>query len=242
MPELNDRDLRILGHASRYRLTTQEFLHRLYFADTQINAVTKVTSRLTEGGWLNRFELPRGRSYFVPGGRAVEAFQLSRHVARGFSEETLPTAYGVLADCAGTGNVRLTEADFRTYMPRLAVRGLMHSPHAIDKTQPKNRLALLLVDRDNPPERLLIKAGKKIKQRLVHDAYRELILRDEFSVRIVTATTEKRAAIERVVARREDRSVPILVAVAPELSHVWPERIGRGRTDAPAARGNPGHV
>src|SRR5258707_2934107 len=39
-------------------------------------------------------------------------------------------------------------------LPRLALPGLVHSPHVIDKTQEKKRLTLLLVDRDNPAERL----------------------------------------------------------------------------------------
>ena len=242
MAELNDRDLRILEHAVRYRLTTQEFLHRLLFQDTQLNAVTKVTSRLTEGGWLNRNDLPRGRSYFVPGGRTVEAFQISRYVTRAFSEQTIPTAYGTLADCVASGNVRLTEREFKTHLPQFAESGLIHCPHVIDKTQDKHRLTLVIVDRDNPPERLLIKAGRAIKKRLGYPAYQKLIQQNDFSVRIVTATTEKRAAVERVVARRDDRSVPILVAVAPELAHVWPEPIGPGKTDAPAARGNPRHL
>lgn len=222
MPQLNDRDLRILEHTIRYRLTIPEFLHRLFFAETQLNAVTKVTSRLTDSGWLARHELPRGRSYFVPGGRAAEAYHLSTGRPRAFSEQTLPTAYGLLADCVHSGNVRLTENDFRTMLPHLALRGLLHLPHVIDKTQGKNRLALVVVDRDNPVERLMIKAARGIKKHVQHRAYEELILRDEFSVRIVTATPEKGAAVGRVVARREDRSVPILVAVAPELAHVWP--------------------
>lgn len=235
MAELNDRDLRILEHTFRYRLTTQDFLHRLFFADALLNAATKVTSRLTDLGWLGRHDMPRGRTYFVPGGRAREAFGMPSHVARPFSEQTLPTAYGVLAYCVSSGNVRLTERDFRTHLPHLADEGLTHNAHVIDRTQSPHRLALLIVDRDNPPERLILKATRAVRKRLDRPGYDELILKDRFSITIITAAEEKQAAVQRLVARREDRSVPVSVAVAPELAHVWPERIGRGKTDARAA-------
>jgi hypothetical protein len=204
--------------------------------------VTKVTSRLTDAGWLARHELPRGRSYFVPGGRAVEAFGLPPGVCRPFSEETLPAAYGVLAYCVHSGNVRLTERDFLTHLPKLAVKGLIKNPHVIDKGCEPHRLALLIVDRDNPPERLLLKAARAIQKRFQNERYQELILKDQFSVSIITATAEKQAATERLAARREDRTVPVSVAVAPELAHVWPERIGRGKTDARATGRDAGHV
>ena len=67
-------------------------------------------------------------------------------------------------------------------------------------------------------------------------------MRDQFSVTIITATHEKQAAVQRLLARRDDRTVPVSVAVAPELAHVWPERIGRGKTDARPPAGNPGHL
>lgn len=242
MAELSVRDLRILEHTIRYRLSIQDFLHRLFFPDTQPNAVTKVTSRLTEAGWLARHELPRGRTYFVPGGRTAETFGSSARGARPFSEQTLPAAYGVLAYCVGSGNVRLTEQDFTTHLPQLAVKGVVHNPHVIDKTSERHRLALLLVDRDNPPERLLIKTARAIQKRFQLAPYEELILRDQFSVTIITATHEKQAAVQRLLARRDDRTVPVSVAVAPELAHVWPERIGRGKTDARASGGDSGHL
>jgi hypothetical protein len=242
MSELNDRDRRILEHVIRYRLTIQEFLHRLFFADAQLNAVTKVTSRLTDAGWLARHELPRGRSYFVPGGRAVEAFSLPPGCTRPFSETTLPTAYGVLAYCVGSGNVRLTARDFETHLKALAVKGLIKDPHVIDKACQPHRLSLLIVDRDNTPERLLTKVARAVSKRHDEAAYERLIEEGRFSVTIVTATAEKQAATARLAERREDRSVPVSVAVAPELAHVWPEQIGRRTTDARAAREDAGHL
>ena len=242
MRELNDRDLRILEHVIRYRLTIQEFLHRLFFAETQLNAVTKVTSRLTDAGWLVRHELPRGRSYFVPGGRAVEAFSLPAGCTRPFSESTLPTAYGVLAYCVGSGNVRLTERDFQTHLKQFAVKALIKNPHVIDKGCQPHRLALLIVDRDNPPERLMIKLARAITKRHENEAYEKLIEEGRFSVTIITATAEKKAATAALAARLEDRTVPVSVAVAPELAHVWPERIGQRTIDARTVRRDAGHL
>jgi hypothetical protein len=47
---LLDRDYEILEHLMTYRVTTREVLHRQFFADSELNAVSKVTTRLTEKG------------------------------------------------------------------------------------------------------------------------------------------------------------------------------------------------
>lgn len=56
-PRLSDRDYELFEHIMRYHLTTREVLHRLFFSDSDENAVTKVTSRLVLHGYLSRYEL-----------------------------------------------------------------------------------------------------------------------------------------------------------------------------------------
>ena len=59
-PQLTDRDFRIFDHLRRYRLTTREILHQLFFSDLDLTAFTKVTSRLVDGGYL------AGKNCMVP--------------------------------------------------------------------------------------------------------------------------------------------------------------------------------
>ena len=70
-PRLGDRDYEIFEHLTRYHITTREVLRRLFFSDSEENAVTKVTSRLTLHGYLNRYELYPPRTYFVVGPRPL---------------------------------------------------------------------------------------------------------------------------------------------------------------------------
>ena len=53
----------------RYRLTVPDVLHKLFFSDSELNAVTKVTSRLVLHNYLNRYELydPRSLLHRRPG-------------------------------------------------------------------------------------------------------------------------------------------------------------------------------
>src|SRR5262249_29163348 len=163
----------------------------------------------------------------VPGGRAVEAFSLPPGCTRPFSETTLPTAYGVRAYCVGSGNVRLTTRDFETHLKQLAVKGLIKDPPVLAKGRQPHRPSRRTADRANAPERLLIKVARAVAKRSDNAAYERLIEEGRFSVTIITATAENQAATARLAERREDRAVPVSVAVAPELAHVWPEQIGR---------------
>jgi hypothetical protein len=71
---LGERDYDILEHILKYRMTTREVLHHLFFADSKPNAVSKVTSRLTLHEYLCRREdLATNFIYFTLGLKATRA-------------------------------------------------------------------------------------------------------------------------------------------------------------------------
>ncbi len=105
-PRLVDRDYDILDHLRRYRLTTREVLHRLFFADCEPNAVTKVTSRLVDHGFLNRYELYTGRSYYVIGPESAKLLGISLKKCKPLGTQALPREYGILLFCCMTPTPR----------------------------------------------------------------------------------------------------------------------------------------
>ena len=82
-PRLGDRDYEIFEHIMRYRLTVPEVLHKLFFSDSELNAVTKVTSRLVLHNYLNRYELYDPRVYFTIGPEAARFLGLSQKKTKG---------------------------------------------------------------------------------------------------------------------------------------------------------------
>ena len=94
---LTARDRAILKHVMRYRITTNEVLHRTMFAGMAANSVTKVTRRLCRMEYLRQFPLIHPQSYFVAGERAVRDFGISIHRTRPLGPQSLPVEYAVLA-------------------------------------------------------------------------------------------------------------------------------------------------
>ena len=71
---LLDRDYEILEHLMTYRVTTRDVLHRQFFSDSEVNAVSKVTTRLLENEYLARHEFLANSVYFTLGLRGAKLF------------------------------------------------------------------------------------------------------------------------------------------------------------------------
>ena len=82
----------------RYRITTREVLHKLLFSDSEINAVTKVTSRLTKHGYLNRHELYAPRNYFVLGTKSAAFLGISQKRTKALGAQVVIEALEKIRD------------------------------------------------------------------------------------------------------------------------------------------------
>lgn len=74
--QLGKRDRTIVADVVRYKLTTNELIHQRYLPEASINAVTKITFRLTAAGWLQRHTLVGSQLYFVPSRTTCRHFAL----------------------------------------------------------------------------------------------------------------------------------------------------------------------
>jgi len=137
-PQLRDRDWEILEHLARYHMTVPEVLHRLYWlGDDGRTAVTKVTSRLTDHGYLNRYDFVHPRSYFGLGPNGTKALGIPKNRAKALGPQALCTAYGVLAYCCLLEQMqeRLNVRELQEYDPRYLQKGVESSPYYLHTTE-----------------------------------------------------------------------------------------------------------
>ncbi|MEX2186048.1 MAG: hypothetical protein WD875_04605 [Pirellulales bacterium] len=211
------RDRQILDHVHRYRLTTREFLQRAFIADGGDGAVNKVIQRLVADGWLRECRLDNGLTYFVLGGQGREAVGAASASGRPFTEQSFPVAYGFLAFCLGQGVRRLTSGEFQQAFPDLYRPRMKTGGYYVDARQSPHRLGTVLLDRGNPPKRILHKLDRLVAQHYRTPTFVELILSGRFCVTIITAWPVKKRLLDSAVKLTVRGPVCVEVATVAEL-------------------------
>jgi hypothetical protein len=217
-PRLGDRDYEIFEHIARYRLTTREVLHRLFFADSAPNAATKVTSRLVEGAYLNRYELDSRRSYFVLGPSAARILGISVKKTKQPGALALARDFAILSYCFDQGELRerLTVREVHQQYPNL-VRGKLDSSHYyLDHDGTVTRLAYMNVDLGGSPEHLLSRCREALDARLPLADFKRIIEQDQFLIALITCGEDKKVAIEDAL-KRHTWPVRFRIGVVPDL-------------------------
>ena len=222
-PRLQDRDDEILHHLMRYRLTTPGVLHRLFFDDSERNAVTKVTSRLTSHRFLESHPLFTSQTYFNLGPNGAKVMGLSPRKTGPLGPQALFTEFGTLAFCCMGPNLheRLRVADLSRLNPALLAKGLDSSHYYLDIDDKVNRLGLIRVDFGGDAAHVARKCRQDIEAREQVPAFRQLISEGRFLVAIVTLSDPKRAALEQELRKITSSSpVAFRVEVVPDLRHL----------------------
>ena len=98
-PLLQDRDTLILHHVARYRMTTPEILHRLHFEGEQRNAVTKITSKLCDGKFLDSQTLYASYTYFTLAQLGAKHVDIRTTKLGPLESHSKYRAYGTLLFC-----------------------------------------------------------------------------------------------------------------------------------------------
>ena len=131
---LRERDWDIFAHILKYHMTTRAVLHRLFFADSNMNAVSKVTSRLLEHGYLNRHSLHQPRTYFTLGPKAASLFDLSRRKTLALGSQSLPHEFGMLNYCclSKTPRERLRVSEVLQQYPTIIAKKVDSSSYYLD--------------------------------------------------------------------------------------------------------------
>ena len=204
-PRLVDRDYEILQHLGRYHITTREVLHRLFFSDSEENAVTKVTSRLTLHGFLNRYELYFPRTYFTLGPQATLLLGATPKKCHELGPQALIREFGTLAYCclSQESRTRLTVSEIRERHPQLLQHGFDSSHYYLDNDGETTRLAHIRVDYGGGLEHIVRKCHDEIETRYESAVFKQIIDNDRFLVAIVTAHQDKVNAIHEAVKRQK---------------------------------------
>ena len=242
-----ERDDAILEHLRRYHLTTPEVLHRLFFDETSLNAVTKVTSRLAREGRISRpIRLFDKRTYFTLTPR--EAVRLGEHraIARKFEYQGLVNAYGVLCFCAENGVEKFTSREFEAKFPELVIRGVRSGNYYVDVEETddgrKSRLGFLLVDYGTSPE-TIVKKVQKIKGRAYTlPAFARLIQRGNFVIAMITPGGAKSEQVRAALMDEPPANVRYRIEGVPDLGELLLHRTKMRRTNVSGATPESSHA
>ena len=229
-----ERDDAILEHLKRYHLTTPEVLHRLFFGTAGLNAVRKVTGRLTRMGKIRPCTLFEQRKYFVLTPR--EAVRLGEHrsIGRKFEYQGLVNAAGVLWFCVATDTRKFTPKEFAEQFPELVIPGVRSGNYYIDVEETpegshpsqgrKSRMGFMLVDYGTSETTIVKKVRKIIARGYTRPAFARLIQRGNFVIAIIAPSRGKVEAIKAALLAEPPSPVRFRVEVVPEMEGLLSQR------------------
>lgn len=218
---LQDRDYEILQHIFTYRATTREIMHRLFFADSDLNAVTKVTSRLIEGQFLQKFPLPGNSAYFRLGPAGSRTIGGTRKCVEPLGVQTLYTNLAILGFCFDqhTNRRRMTVSEIQKDLPQLIQKNTEPSQYVLDAADGQFRLTFVRVDGGGTSDHVVRKIRDDIQRRLPNAMIASLIHMRQFSISCVTYCETKKEDILRRL-QREEFICDVDVEVVPLLSSI----------------------
>jgi len=223
-PRLQDRDYDLLQHVLRYRLSTPEILHRLFFQDSDRNAVTKVTSKLCVSQFLLSHQLYAGYTYFTLGRRGAKVVGMSRCKTGPLGPQALYREYGTLAFCCRSEmpRERLRTAEIMRRHPEYISGRLDAGHYYLDEHESIVRLGYIWVEGAGEINHIVRTVQDAIiEQRRSVPALRQLIEEGRFVVSVVTLNDDKKSEIQRALNGLAT-TVFFRVEVVPELIHLLP--------------------
>lgn len=218
--ELGKRDRQILADVIRYRLTTNDFVHRRYFAHAQANAVVKVTGRLVRQNWLTAHPLLDRQQYFMAGSRLTKLHGLPASRSKPLGPQALTTHYAIAKYCF-TANLPLTLVDsveLQAAFPWISDE-LGNGTHVIEQANSALDLRLVRTDLGGTAEHIAKKCVQDIANRQKNTAFNALVSEKRFVLVVLTASPAKRQLIQQAIAKRQwPRGMRIQVFTIPELA------------------------
>ena len=228
--KLVDRDYEILMHLSVYRVTTREVLRRLFFEDSELNAVSKVTSRLEEGGFLISRDLGggSGRKYYTVGPNRCVVLGLPKRRSGAPGPQALMTDLAMLGFCceseANVERKRLPVTELTKKLPALVRSGMDGTRYVLEiEPDGTRRIYFVRVDHGGDPAHLIRRLVGDAEKRRAVPELKTLMDEDQFRFAVVTAHPAKVAAIRDGLARRRwpvklrVEAVPTIMPLLTEL-------------------------
>ena len=224
---LTTRDRDIIEHVVQYRISTNEVIQRLFFDGAHATSVTRATSRLCSTGWLAGFPLVYPTKYFVPGKLAASAYGLPLARTYPLGPQSLPTEFAVLEYAAANAPyvLRLTDEQVQSRLPWYEGEWL-HAPHCQRESNDKQSLELVRVDLGGPADHIARKCKRDIGLRQKAVEFTQLLSSQNFSVAIVTGSTQKAAAIQSALTHHHwPENLTFRIAVFVSLIPLLPRSI-----------------
>jgi len=205
--ELGKRDREILKDLVRYRVLTNDLIRFRHLPKSNINATTKVTSRLADSGWLQRHDYLHGRLYFVPGLALCQSLGLPRNRIRPLGTQTLVTAMALANYCLQTApEVQVQSQEEITRDWNWIPQKHRTLAHAIETsgdstTGSATQLRLIRVDLGGTPAHVAQKCQHDMKARLAK-GYTELLSERRLLYVVLTTTEAKKLLIMHELKKR----------------------------------------
>ena len=221
---LTKRDEDILTHIATYRITVPEILGPLFFSEADRSAMTKVLSRLTRAGYLERRDLYPPKKYWTLSPAAATARGLTSEFSN-IGPQALAQAYATLYYCcsppSSVSRRHITRLELLSDRPQFAIKGLPSQDYFLETEGETTRLGLLIVDHGANYFRVLRKCRTATQKRYAHDAFRALIDQNRFIVGIATYHEKKRERMQTALNDNEiEVSIRYTIEVVPELGHL----------------------
>lgn len=201
--KLQDRDNEILDFINRYRMATREILHRKFFDDSELNAVTKVTTKLVDANYLLSYPLYGNSKYFVLGPVGAKARGRPPRVSKPIGPQSLLIQYGLLEYCEApnTHRERLTVSELQKLYQGILQKGLEPSNYVTDATGDVSKLQFVRVDGGGPADHVIRKIRLDIATRTTNAMCAALNSMSRFEVICMTYSQSIAKQIEERLAK-----------------------------------------
>lgn len=218
---LQDRDYEILDHVNLYRMTTREILHALFFEDSELNAATKVTSRLCKDGYLERYPFFGTSSYYGLGKRGARIFGVRQKLVKPMGPQSLYMGFATLGFCFKkiAARRRLSVAEIRRSFPQLLVKGMSSSCYVREETEGSARVLALSIDGSASTDYVIRKSRQMIADRSRVPVFAALMEQARFALAIVTYHPEREAVLAAMV-KKEKLPCEVFVEAVPALHNL----------------------
>ena len=220
IPKLDERDLLILQHVARHRLTTHEVLRRLFFPGSQPNAIVKVTSRLCRQQMLQKFPLIHPQVYFTLTAKACRQIGRAPSRSQPLGPQALPSELAALlyCTCGPRYHQRLTNHELREQFPWFPAAS-NHDIYCVDRTDSALPvLEWIRTDLGGPSHHVVRKTLRRLERWMESPGFSVALQQNHIRVVFLTATSEKMQSIQEALKRHDwPAGMSIHLASIPQL-------------------------
>lgn len=216
------RDRMILDDVVRFRLITTDWVHGRYLPDVRLNAVTKITRRLTREGWLTAHRLFQRRHYFTAGERLVRQQGIPPARIRPLGPQALVTHYAALRYCAtrtaGVPELQIaTVEEVRNSFPWMP-QSFLARPQVIVGQGADCAWRLLRIDMGARSDHVARKVQRDINRLMREASFQSLLADGRFTQVILSPSAAKKRLVEQSLSERSwPRGIKFQIGFIPEL-------------------------